>query len=376
MRFVWGNPSDLRITLEYVGLRTFTTASATIPWATGVPVDRPKTPESNNPDGAVLAYRVGIAEYPPEQSLDFTHATVVMTGAYTAPLSTLVSGVMPYSPTTEPLYATPPPLAQGTTAEMPQGYGRQHYGDYTAPASTEVSGVIRPNPPIAPYTYIAATGHTITLPPDGHIKAHGEPVVSVGAEGSAEHGYGVVGAATVPVTAEGHGEASGASTVRGDAVVSILAQGFVAQGFRSAGVASVSLTVVASAQAIHAQGGAGAASVAVSASGAGQHGYRVDSAVPLQLIANGVAEHTRYEVRGHVNLTSGGLPLSRSVRACDRDTGELVAIGDSIGGVFHLHCGLAPAEYTIMVVDTDPAATDFAIPVTNRVVSVLARDAF
>lgn len=377
MKFSWGDPANLRLTLRYVGLRTYTTASATLPWGTGVPLDRPKTAETANPDGAVIAYRLGIGAYPPAQTIDFTHATAVMpASAYTAPASGSVSAELAYSPGTQPLYSTAAPLAQQTTAVMPQGYGRKYYGDYAAPGSTEVTAAIGPNPPRAPYTYPLAVGNTITLPPDGAFKLHGEPVVSVSAEGTGLHAIGVVGLANVPITGAGVAEMQAGASAHGEIVIPITASGAVAQGFRASGAASVSLSLAAEGHGIHAIGARAAASVPVSASGEGKHGYGVASVVPLQLIANGVAQHTRYEVRGHVNLSAGGLALSRSVRVCDRDSGELVSMGDSIGGVFHLHCGLAPAEYTIMVVDTDPAATDFAIPVTNRVVSVLAQDTF
>ncbi|MCM2310296.1 MAG: hypothetical protein NDI84_02735 [Steroidobacteraceae bacterium] len=81
----------------------------------------------------------------------------------------------------------------------------------------------------------------------------------------------------------------------------------------------------------------------------------------------------RYELRGEVR--DQGVLVNRRVRAYRRSNGALIAEVDTVGGLFALPVGFSPAEYYLVPVNLDPAATDYAPPCANRVTSVLAMDA-
>jgi hypothetical protein len=373
VKFVWPDPTGVAIRLSYAALRAGKAVSVKLYDQTGRPAAWGYTATTQGKFvTTVLADRVGMAAFA-IPVLDALAVTAVVGGTYAAPSGDEVSFQLEHTPgkLSGPDLSVTGPL----TMVRPQSVGKADLGTYVAPLSTEVTNAPAPNPRIPPYTFPPAVGNQVTLPPDGFIRGHGEPVVLLSASGYAKQGVSGAGAATVGFLVDGYGEVSGTATATGAVPIVIEAQGFGKHGVRGSGTASVTLTATAAGAGIHAIGAKGSISLALTCSGAGKHGYGGSGQVAVQLSAVAVGEHTRYEVRGEVRLSQGGVLLSRSVRVCDRDTGALVAIGDSLGGTFHLHCGLAPAEYTVMVVDTSPEATDYSVPVTNRVVSVLARDA-
>lgn len=80
----------------------------------------------------------------------------------------------------------------------------------------------------------------------------------------------------------------------------------------------------------------------------------------------------RYELRGEVR--DQGVLVNRRVRAYRRSDGSLVTEADTAAGRFSLPVGFASAEYYVVPINLDPAATDYAPPCANRVTSVLAMD--
>lgn len=97
-------------------------------------------------------------------------------------------------------------------------------------------------------------------------------------------------------------------------------------------------------------------------------------AVPSPLSAPRiVGTVVRYELRGEVR--DQGVLVNRRVRAYRRDTGALTAEADTVVGAFAIPVGFAVAEYYLVPINLDIAATDFAPPCANRVTSVLAMDA-
>lgn len=182
--------------------------------------------------------------------------------------------------------------------------------------------------------------------------------------------------ANVPVTASGLIEVSStAPTAYGDIHIPITADGDMAQAVRGSGAINCTLTLDVGAHALHTIGVVGATNVPVSADGHFLHGYSAREASLVKVVASGTGQHTRYEVRGEVRVSEGGLLVGRRVRVYGRLSGQLVGQADTVGGKFAVHCGLIPDEYVIVPIDLNPAAIDFTPPGASRVVSVLAQDA-
>ena len=160
------------------------------------------------------------------------------------------------------------------------------------------------------------------------------------------------GAVTVEITAEGHGEHSLLSfTSSGAVTVDVTAAGLGAHGVASRG----------------------AASVGVEANGAGAHGVAGSGAASIDVTAAGFGQVIRYELSGEVRFQ--GVLVNRLVRAYRRDTGEMIGEMETVVGRFKLHAGFVAREHYLIPIDTAELADDWAPPVANRVLSVLAQDA-
>lgn len=206
-------------------------------------------------------------------------------------------------------------------------------------------------------TYSPATSPvTVVVASSNLYEGYGEVSVPITAAGLGSHGVRGTGSAAVSVSASGSGEFVTPSFVVGNGAVNctLFAEGYGSHGVRGDGASTYSLNL--------------------SAVGVGRSGVRGGGSALLGVTANSIGEHTRYEVRGSVRESEEGILLVRRVRVYDRLSGVLVGQQDSASGRFHVHCGLEPAEYTIMVIDLSEGAEDFIPPVTNRVSSVLAMD--
>jgi hypothetical protein len=84
--------------------------------------------------------------------------------------------------------------------------------------------------------------------------------------------------------------------------------------------------------------------------------------------------HERYEVRGVTQI--GGVLVDRRVRVYLRETGALIAQGDTVAGAFHLATGFSAGggEVYVIPIDLSGGATDWTPPIANRVVPTLAMD--
>lgn len=199
-------------------------------------------------------------------------------------------------------------------------------GAYTAPAGNAVAFVRQD------YVYPAGNAVSFAVPPAENVTGNG--------------------AATIEITAEGHGEFQTVA-VDGDGSATI---DFSAEGHGAHGVA-----------------GAGAAAIDFSAAGAGAHGVAGSGEASISMTAAGVGVVERYELRGEVRLQ--GVLVNRRVRAYRRDTGALLGEADTVAGKFAIHAGFAPLECYLVPIDMANDATDWAPPCANRVESVLAQDA-
>jgi hypothetical protein len=229
---------------------------------------------------------------------------------------------------------------------------------------------------VSTWRYKFRETYGIKLPPDGAIRASGALVVALNCTGAGSHGVAGAVVANIPVSADGFATATTSQpAASGNIVIPITAEGYGKQAVKGSGTASVLLTLVVEGHAVQATGGPGLANVPVSCSGTIRHGVSGYYASRVNVTAIGAGEHTRFEVRGTVRASAGGILLARQVRVYHRLTGALVGQGPSVGGEFAVHCGLAPDEYIIVPIDLDPAAIDYTPPAAGRVVSVLARDA-
>lgn len=139
------------------------------------------------------------------------------------------------------------------------------------------------------------------------------------------------------------------------------------------GNGAATLDATAAAAGAHGVAGAAAASLSFSTAAAAAHGVAGAGAASLTFTPAAVATHERYELRGEVRET--GVLVDRRVRVYLRSTGALVAEADTVVGAFSIHTGFAAAEHYLVPINLDAAATDWAPPVANRVLSVLAQDA-
>jgi len=140
-----------------------------------------------------------------------------------------------------------------------------------------------------------------------------------------------------------------------------------------AGDARATLDFTADVQASHGVAGTVAAQLDFTAAVQAAHGVTADLGAVLEFAPAIEAVHERYELRGVVRV--GGILVNRRVRAYLRSTGALVGEADTVAGKFWIHTGFTPVEHYVVPVHLDEAATDYAPPTRNRVVSVLAQDA-
>ncbi|WP_157353861.1 hypothetical protein [Aromatoleum toluclasticum] len=98
---------------------------------------------------------------------------------------------------------------------------------------------------------------------------------------------------------------------------------------------------------------------------------RISVPSPLS-VTKVVGTVVRYELRGEVR--DQGVLVNRRVRAYRRSDGAFIAEADTVAGLFALPVGFASAEYYLVPINLDPAATDYTPPCANRVTSVLAMD--
>lgn len=264
------------------------------------------------------------------------------------------------------------PAGDAVTAVMPNGYGYQPGSGYVPPVGDAVTASFSP---WKPYD-IPSPPITITLPPSGTVFASGVGSVSFSASAQASHGVAGAGSGVVPLSALAFGEVE--TTIHqgtSHGVVQLTASASGAHGVAGAASGVFPLTLVGDATAAHGVGGAAHGAIGLSASAQGAHGIGGHAGGVFKVVGNCEAQHTRFEVRGLVRETEDGVLLTRRVRAYSRATGELLGQSDSARGKFHVPCGLEPQEVTVLVIDLSPYAIDYRPPATNRVMSVLARDA-
>lgn len=137
-------------------------------------------------------------------------------------------------------------------------------------------------------------------------------------------------------------------------------------------VVDFSIDVSADAAGAHGIAGTAAFSIDVSAEATGAHGVSGTASFSIDVSASAVAEHPRYELKGQVR--DAGVLVNRTVRAYRRDTGALVGEQFTTLGRFRIHAGFEAREHYILPISLDSDATDWAPPVANRVMSVLAED--
>lgn len=138
----------------------------------------------------------------------------------------------------------------------------------------------------------------------------------------------------------------------------------------ASGVGFIDLS--ASGTGAHGVAGSGSAAITLSATGAGAHGVAGSAIASLGLSATAAGIVERYEVRGEVR--KDGILINRLVRVYRRDTGALVGEQETTAGRFALHCGFVEREHYLVPIDLANDAVDWAPPVANRVLSVLASD--
>lgn len=189
--------------------------------------------------------------------------------------------------------------------------------------------------------------------PSASFEATIAAAVQITAGATADHGVGVIGAASVPVTSAAEAEFTQADI---------------------AGAIVAALPVVAGVDLVQGVAVDAAASVGVASSGTTAHGVVATAGAVVGLSASITALVDRYELVGEVRL--GGVLVNRRVRAYRRDTGALVAQADTVAGRFRVHAGFDPdIEHYLVPVDLSDTATDWAPPAANRVLPVLAMDA-
>lgn len=265
------------------------------------------------------------------------------------------------------------PLGDTVAVVLPLGYGWVSGSGYIAPSAEEVSASFAswgaysiPSPPV-----------TIGLPPDGRVFGAALGVMALGGAVVVRNGVRASASGAVPLSGEAVSETENTGRVANALGVLSLGGALVARhGVRSAALGTLPITLAGASLARHGVRAATAGAIRFVGAAHSRHGVRATpvGAVPLRGVVG--TTHGRYEVRGEVRLSPGGALAQRLVRVYARDSGELVASGDTVGGYFHLHCGFAPGEYVVLPIDMSPAAMDFVPPVANRVLSVLAQDAW
>lgn len=141
----------------------------------------------------------------------------------------------------------------------------------------------------------------------------------------------------------------------------------------TSGAAAATLSFTGVAAGAHGVAGPAAGALAFTAGALGGHGVAGAATGAVGFGAAAVAIHPRYELRGVTMV--GDVLVNRRVYAYLRATGALVGQADTVAGRFAVHAGFTEAEHFVTPIDTDPAATDWAPPTANRVLSVLADDA-
>lgn len=226
----------------------------------------------------------------------------------------------------------------------------------------------------APYS-IQSPPITITLPPSGRVFGDAFGAVPLLGGVTARHGVRAVASGAVPLAGGALAETENTAAIGNAAGAVPLAGAATARhGVRATADGHLPITLSGSGTARHGVRAVLSGSVPLAGGAAARHGVRAAAAGGVSLGGSVASTHIRYEVRGEVRLTEGGLLVQRRVRVYSRETGALVGQGDSVGGYFQVACDLAPAEYVILPIDLSESATDFAPPVANRVTSVLARD--
>lgn len=284
-------------------------------------------------------------------------------GGYLAPTAYAVSAQIDGG------YVTPG--GARASAVMPHGHGVLLGTGYVAPSAWVVSASFAP---WAAYA-IPSPPITITLPPDGRV--FGGALGALQFDGTAVTRHGVRGSAHGVIPLAGGIIAETENTGRiANALGAVPLAGETAarHGVRAVAAGLLPITMGGAAVARHGVHATSGGAIGFVGNAPARHGVRVtaDGAVPLRGVAG--TTHGRYEVRGEVRLSPGGVLAQRTVRVYARDSGALVASGDSVGGYFRIACGFEPGEYVVLPIDLSPDATDFVPPVANRVVSVRAQD--
>lgn len=204
----------------------------------------------------------------------------------------------------------------------------------------------------------------------------GSAVVTLSPGVTAPGRHGVAGSAAIgiPLAASGTGSQTSLTpgvTGAGLAGIPLATSAHGAHGV--AGHAAPGIALAATAQGAHGVAGAVAIGIPCAVVGQGAHGVAGRVTARLGLAAQATGIHPRYEVVGEVR--DGGILVNRRVRLYHRDTGALLAQGDTNAGRFRLHAGWAAIETTVIPIHLDPAAVDTAPPCANRVLAVLAQDA-
>lgn len=217
--------------------------------------------------------------------------------------------------------------------------------------------------------------------------------IAVTAGASAGHGAAASGAATVPVSASVNAAHGVAASVSAGVPVSAAADADFTQPGSAATLAAVvpagaeiaadhgvaatlgaALAVSGAATVAHGGTAGLTATVPVTAAAAAAHGVAAGALSGVGVHASITALVERYELIGEVRLA--GILVNRRVRAYRRDTGALVGEANTVAGHFRVHAGfVAGVEHLALPIDLSDDATDWAPPVANRVLPVLAQDA-
>ena len=264
-----------------------------------------------------------------------------------------------------------PPSGGAVEAVLPLGSGVVTRGEYVAPSGDTVTASFAP---WKPYD-IPSPPLTITLPPSGRVFGDAFGAVPLLGGITARHGVRAVASGAVPLAGGALAETENTAAIGNAAgAVPLAGAATVRHGVRATADGHLPITLSGSATVRHGARAVLSGGVPLAGGAMARHGVRGVAAGGVSLGGSVASTHIRYEVRGEVRLTEGGLLVQRRVRVYSRETGALVGQGDSVGGYFQVPCDLAPAEYVILPIDLSESATDFAPPVANRVTSVLARD--
>lgn len=181
------------------------------------------------------------------------------------------------------------------------------------------------------------------------------------------------GAATLGFTAAAVGQHDAPVNDIGSASVTLPITAAASAAHGVSGTGSATLDLPDASSGAHGISGSESATLSFSAAGQGAHGISGAATSTLTLTPAAAALHLRYEVHGIVK--QGGVLVNRRVRVYRRDTGALIAEGDTVAGAFAIATGFAQIETYIVPINLDDAATDWLPPVANRVLTALAQDA-